>query len=100
MRLPDNRKALDGLWELSIIVPIAAFSRHVMLRRSRSVSCPAARLRSTVRWVGVQGVEGRSRIRGARASRSFFMARRIRVFTVPSGVPSVWEISEWVSPLK
>ena len=27
MRLPDNRKALGGLWELSIIVPLAAFSR-------------------------------------------------------------------------
>ena len=27
MWLPDNRKALDGLWELSIIVPPAAFSR-------------------------------------------------------------------------
>ena len=31
MRLPDNRKALDGLWELSIIVPIEAFFRHAML---------------------------------------------------------------------
>ena len=31
MRLPDNRKALDGLWELSIIVPLAAFSRHAKL---------------------------------------------------------------------
>ena len=29
MWVPDNRKALDGLWELSIIVPIAAFSRAV-----------------------------------------------------------------------
>ena len=94
MRVPDNRKALNGLWELSIIVPIAAYARHAMLRGSRSVSCLAARLRVTVGWVGVQGVEGRSRIRGASASRSFFMARRIRVFTVPSGVPSLWEISE------
>ena len=33
MRVPDNRKALDGLWELSIIVPLAAFSRHAILRR-------------------------------------------------------------------
>ena len=77
------------MWELSIIVPIAAFSRHVMLRRSRGISDPSARLRVTLGWVGVQGVEGRSRMRGARASRSFFMARRIRVFTVPSGVPSL-----------
>ena len=29
MRVPDNRKALDGLWELSIIVPLAAFARAV-----------------------------------------------------------------------
>ena len=28
-RVPDNRKALDGLWELSIIVPLAAFARAV-----------------------------------------------------------------------
>ena len=28
-RVPDNRMALDGLWELSIIVPLAAFSRAV-----------------------------------------------------------------------
>ena len=34
MRLPDNRMALDGLWELSIIVPLAAFSRHAMLGQS------------------------------------------------------------------
>ena len=97
MRLPDNRKALDELWELSIIVPLAAFSRHAMLSL---VGASQTRLRVTVGWVGVQGVEGRSRMRGARASRSFFMAKRIRVFTVPSGVPSLWEISEWVRPLK
>ena len=36
MRVPDNRKALDELWELSIIVPLAAYARHAMLRGSRS----------------------------------------------------------------
>ena len=46
MWLPDNRKALDGLWELSIIVPIAAFSRHAMLRGSRRISDPSAVLRA------------------------------------------------------
>ena len=61
MWLPDNRKALDGLWELSIIVPIAAFSRHAMLRGSRRISDPSAALRVTVGWVGVQGVQPRLR---------------------------------------
>ena len=28
-RVLDNRKALDELWELSIVMPIAAFSRAV-----------------------------------------------------------------------
>ena len=37
---------------------------------SRSISDPSARLRVTLGWVGVQGVEGRSRMRGARASRT------------------------------
>ena len=52
MRLPDNRKALDELWELSIIVPIEAFFRHAMLRGSRSISDPSAALRVTAGWVG------------------------------------------------
>ena len=34
-RVPDNRKALDELWELSIIVPLAAFSPRAILRLSK-----------------------------------------------------------------
>ena len=55
MRLPDNRKALDGLWELSIIVPLAAFSRHAMLGQS-------AHLRPFGYAQGDSGVGGGPRI--------------------------------------
>ena len=89
MRLPDNRKALDGLWELSIIVPIEAFFRHAMLRGSRSISDPSATLRVTVGWVGApyrstvqalrlhlgQGYAG-TMLRGARPSASHRLAQR------------------------